>query len=299
MDIRQLRYFLRVAELRSFTRAADELHVAQPALSRQVKLLEEELGLCLMHRHGRGVMLTEAGTELLTRSAHLVNAFDRLVIDMQRRAGAAERGSLTLGVPISLTRRITMPILARCRTDLPSVTLRVVEGHSELVADWLSSGKVDLAILFGDHPRRGIAAEPIGTEEVHAIVGAHSAWAQRKNVTAAELAGMTLALPRRSHSTWMMLDAAGIRPQHVIEADTLLEMLQAVYDGAGATLLAPSTVADEIAAGKLCAIPLAGGLMRSLVLAHATAHPQPSVSRLAAPLIRAEVADQIADSTRH
>ena len=298
MDIRQLRYFLRVAEYRSFTRAADELHIAQPALSRQVKLLEEELGLQLMHRHGRGVVLTEAGSQLLARSASLVNAFDRLIIDMRRSAGGDVKGSLMLGMPISLSRRVTMPILARCRAELPGATLRIVEGYSELVADWLSSGKVDLAILLGDHTRRGITAERIASEEVYAVVGADTAWAQRQNLTPAELAAIPLALPRRPHWKWVMLDSAGIRPMHVIDADSMVETLQAVQDGLGAALMAASAVDDEIAAGEVKAIPITGGgLFRTLVLAHANDHSLPSVASLMTPLIRSEVAAVVAASS--
>lgn len=295
MDIRQLRYFLRVAELRSFTRAAEELHIAQPALSRQVKLLEEEFGLRLLHRHGRGVVLTDAGAELMTRSVSLVSAFDRLTCDMQVRAGgAAPRGAMTLGVPISLSRLVTMPILARCRADFPGVALRIVEGHSEMVADWLISGRVELAILFGDNPRRAIAAQPIAREQIGVIAGVGSPWAGRAAFTAMDLVATPIALPRRPHATWAMLDAAGIHPRHVIEADTLLEMLQHVHEGSGVTLLGLSSVTEEVGAGKVRALPIEGaGLSRTLVLAHATGHGLPTVAEAIAPSIRAKVAELV------
>jgi LysR family nitrogen assimilation transcriptional regulator len=290
MDIRQLRYFLRVAELRSFTRAAEDLRVAQPALSRQVKLLEEEFGQRLLHRHGRGVTLTEAGAELQARSSGLVADFDRLTQDMHARAGGkSPQGSITLGVPISISRQVTMPILTRCRAALPGVAVRVVEGHSEMIADWLTSGRVELALLYGDHPRRMIAADILKREDIVAVASSDAPWAELASITRRDLERIPLVLPRRPHATWAMLDTAAIHPVRVIEADTLLEMLQHVHEGAGVTLLAAGAVAQEQAAGTIRIIPLAPpGLSRALVLGRATNHPLPSAAEAVAALIRSE-----------
>ena len=292
MDIRQLRYFLRVAELRSFTRAAEDLRIAQPALSRQVKLLEEEFGLSLLHRHGRGVELTDAGATLLARSTGLIGEFDRLTQDMHAHAGGKElQGSMTLGVPISISRKVTMPILARCRAALPGVAVRVVEGHSEMIADWLTGGRVELAILFGDHPRRLIAAEFLAREEIVVVAAANSPWAGRASITPAELVSVPLVLPRRPHATWTMLDAAGIVPGRVIEADTLLEMLQHVHQGDGVTLLTAGAVEQERAGGSVRIVPIASpGLFRAVVLGRATTHPLPAIAEAVGALIRVEFA---------
>lgn len=289
MDIRQIRYFLRVAKLRSFTRAAEELCIAQPALSRQVKLLEEEFGVRLLHRHGRGVALTDAGAELEARSTGLVSAFDRLMYDMQGRArGSALHGSITLGVPISLSRMVTMPIMARCRSRLPGVAVRVVEGHSEMIADWLLTGRVELAILFGDHPRRTIATERLAQEEVAAVVAAGSPWADRDSFAAEELASLPLILPRRPHATWAMLDGAGIKPDRTISADTLVEILGHVFQGNGIALVARSGVELEMTAGQVRAVPIVTpSLQRVLVLGHATAVPLADAAGAVMPLIRA------------
>jgi len=292
MDIRQLRYFVRVAELRSFTRAAEDLRIAQPALSRQVRLLEEEFGLSLLHRHGRGVELTDAGAALLARSAGLIRDFDRLTRDLHAQAGRTElQGSMTLGVPISLSRLVTMPILARCRAALPAVAVRVVEGHSEMIADWLTSGRVELAILFGDHPRRMITSEFLAREEIVAVAASDSQWAGRSSITLAELACVPLVLPRRPHATRTMLDAVGIVPERVIEADTLLEMLQHVRGGSGLTLLAATAVAQEHAAGLVQILPIATpGLFRPIVLGRVTTQAVPAIAEAVGALIRVEFA---------
>ena len=182
-----------------------------------------------------------------------------------------------------------MPILNRCRVALPGVVVRVVEGHSELIAESLTSGRVELALLYGDHPRRMIASDVLRRDEIVAVTAADAPWADFASISLQEFERIPLVLPRRPHATWAMLDATGVHPGRVIESDTLLEMLQHVHDGAGVTLLAAGAVEQECAAGTVRIIrPAPPGLSRALVLGRAANHPMPAAAEAVGELIRAE-----------
>src|SRR3954471_24677434 len=136
MDLKQLEYFVHVAELGSFTRAASFLSIAQPALSRQVRSLEVELRQSLFERNGRGVTLTEAGSRLLAHGRGILQQVERARLDMEDHRGAAT-GRLVIALPPSVSRTLTSPLVAAFRARFPKATLSVVEGLSTYVLEWL------------------------------------------------------------------------------------------------------------------------------------------------------------------
>ena len=129
MDLKQLETFVQVAELGSFTRASNALGVAQPALSRQVRLLEVELRQALFERTGRGVVLTEAGKRLLAHGRVILAQVERALQDLEDQRGAAS-GRLVIGLPPSVSRQLTGPLVAAFRERFPKASLSVVEGLS-------------------------------------------------------------------------------------------------------------------------------------------------------------------------
>ena len=146
MDIRALRYFTTIAELGSFTKAAVRLNVAQPALSRQVKQLEDHLGLELLLRQGRCFQLTEAGETLVRHARTIQRDFERLVEDMQARK-ATPAGRVAFGVPPALAHVIAPSVIRHVSEEHPAITIRVVEGVSPVLAQWLRENQIDLAVL--------------------------------------------------------------------------------------------------------------------------------------------------------
>src|SRR3954452_24859487 len=158
MNIRQLRFFLQIAELGSMTRAASLLHIAQPALSRHMQQLEEELGVTLFQRSDRGVALTDAGVLLRSRAVGLLQHFERVRQEVRDEFNEPS-GELTLAMPPSMLDLVTLPTIARYRDLYPNVSLRVVEGISGILNAWslVDPGKVDLAIVKN--------AEPLATLE--------------------------------------------------------------------------------------------------------------------------------------
>src|SRR5262245_32861818 len=147
MDLKQLEYFVHVAEMGSFTRAALFLQVAQPALSRQVRSLEVELRQPLLDRNGRGVTLTEAGKRLLAHARGILQQVQRARDDLEDQRGAAT-GRLAVALPPSVGRALTGPLVKAFRDELPRASLSIVEGLSNYALEWLVLGRVDCAVVY-------------------------------------------------------------------------------------------------------------------------------------------------------
>jgi LysR family nitrogen assimilation transcriptional regulator len=233
MDLRQLATFVHVAELGSFTRAARVLQVAQPALSRQVRALEIELRQNLFARTGRGVALTEAGQRLLAHGRGILQQVERAQQDLEDHRGAPV-GHLALGLPPSVSRLVTAPVVEAFRERFPKATLTVVEGLSAYVLEWLVLGRVDLAVVYQAPPDPAIELQPVARELLH-LVGprpGRSAPPIGPPVTLAELTTLDLVIPSRPHSLRMLLETAlataGLRPRIAAEIESVPAMLELV-----------------------------------------------------------------------
>src|SRR6266702_6498051 len=148
MDIRQLRTFRTVAELGSLSKAADRLRIAQPGLSRQIKLLEQELRAQLFVRNGRGMLLTGAGRMLLDRTEGLVRQIEQMRDDIQS-AGGNPSGSVVLGLVPTVSAVLSGRLAARILAQFPDISLRIVESYGGHLVEWLHRGEMDLAITYG------------------------------------------------------------------------------------------------------------------------------------------------------
>ncbi len=158
MDLTRLQYFVAVAEAGSFSRAAAALHLTQPSLSRQVQLLEDELGQRLLERTGRGAVPTEAGSALLAHARSIFELAERARVDMQERQ-RNPRGRITVGLPPRVAHVITADLVERFHAAYPEAAITVVEGLSIRLREWLVAGRVDVAIVFD--PPRGLTAEDL------------------------------------------------------------------------------------------------------------------------------------------
>ena len=147
MDLRQLRYFLGIVEAGSFSKAAQRLHVAQPALSQHVRNMELDLGVELLFRTPQGVTVTEAG-ETLLRHARAVLAQVAVAREEVIARQAEPEGEVRFGLPGTISERICVPLILEARRRFPKVKLRIAEAMSGFVLDWLREGKIDLGVLY-------------------------------------------------------------------------------------------------------------------------------------------------------
>ncbi|HMN21823.1 MAG TPA: LysR family transcriptional regulator [Ottowia sp.] len=244
MELRQLEYFLRVAELGSFTRAALALDIAQPALSRQVRLLEVELRQNLLKRNGRGVTTTEAGQLLLEHCRGILHQVERAREDMARVEGALA-GRVVLGMPPSAARMLTVPLTRRFRQQLPQAALSIAEGLSFAMQEWLLAGRLDIALLYNPNPSPDVMLEPLTSEQLY-LVGRRDGAFESEPLALRALAEIPLVIPNRPHTVRMLLESQmaqiGCKPLVALEIDGVPAILDLVADGAGCAVLTHQAV---------------------------------------------------------
>jgi LysR family nitrogen assimilation transcriptional regulator len=296
MNLRQLETFVRVAELGSFSQAARVLGIAQPALSRQVRALETDLRETLLVRNGRGVALTEAGRRLFDHGVAMLQLAAAARDDLAGQRDAPT-GRVVIGLPPSLSRALTLPLIDAFRRELPRARLAIVEGLSAHVGEWLATGRVDLGLLHNPSPQAELEIAPL-REEALQLVSARGG-ARAKAVGAplplAELATRTLVLPERSHAIRKLLDThatlAGIRLDIAWEVSSIPAIIDLVIAGYGHAVLTASMVAASDRAGALQLRPLAEPPLATVLCLARPAHKRPTaLQQRAAGLLRELVA---------
>src|SRR3954467_5066708 len=202
MDLKQLEYFVRVAELGSFTRAAVELDVAQPALSRQVRLLEVELRQTLLLRNGRGATPTEAGKVLLEHGRGILHQVQRAREDLGRLRGGLS-GRVALGLPSSVARVLAVPLTRAVREAMPEAKLSISEALSAGLQEGLATGRLDIVVLYNAQASRELDVVPLIEEDlllVRARPGGLHEDPPAGAVDLREVAKMPLVIPSRPNA---------------------------------------------------------------------------------------------------
>lgn len=239
MDLKQLEYFLRVAELGSFTQASHALNIAQPALSRQIRMLEVELRQNLLNRNGRGVTTTEAGKLLLEHCRGILHQVDRAKEDMGRVQGALA-GRVALGIAPSASKMMTVQLTRQFRKQLPNATLSISEGLSLVMQEWLLAGRLDIALLYNPSPSPGLDLSPL-TDELLYLVGPRGPHPSDQPMPLRTLANIPLVIPNRPNTIRMLLESQmaliGSKPNIRLEIDGVPAILDLVADGAGYAVL--------------------------------------------------------------
>lgn len=252
MDLKQLEYFVRVAELGSFTRAAHALQIAQPALSRQVRLLEVELRQTLLLRNGRGAVPTEAGKLLLDHGRGILHQVERAREDLGRVRGALA-GRVAIGLPPTLARVLTVPLTRAFRRQLPEAHLSISEGLSSATQEGLVNGRLDLAVLYNAQPMPEIDLQPLFDEEL-VLVQARTPGLQEDPppppIALADVARLPLVIPTRPNAIRMQVETdmatIGQRPQIALEIDGVSAILDLVAEGMGCAILSRHAVVRSI-----------------------------------------------------
>jgi LysR family nitrogen assimilation transcriptional regulator len=276
MELRQLRYFVGISEAGSLLKASARLHIAQPALGQQMAALEQELGAKLFDRSSRGVTLTEAGKTFLEH-AKLVLADVERARTAVRESTAVPSGDVAIGLPTTVAQAATVPILKACRERLPQVHLKLVEAYSGFVHEWLLSGRLDLALLFGDQAEAAVAKRALLDDRL-AFISPGRDGTGAQPTTLAALAQWPLVLPGREHGLRRLIDEAcareGLTLEVIAEIESLPNVKRAVEAGLGHTILPLGAVAEEVAAGRLSAAPIERpSIPRRVVIATNMARP--------------------------
>ena len=211
MELRHLKAFVEVATHGSYVRASNTLGIAQSALSRQVSALEREVGGRLFHRTGRGVALTEIGERVLPQGRALI-ADATAFAEAAKSPADRPAGEVTLGLVPVASRTLIAGLTAQLRDDYPGIRLRVLEGYSGQVEEWLAAQRVDIAVY--NRYRRGRVAnsEAILHADTHLIIRSSHPIARGREVPLRALAEVPLALPVRPEQPDQSVDRALPRP---------------------------------------------------------------------------------------
>jgi LysR family nitrogen assimilation transcriptional regulator len=300
MELRQLEYFIAIAETGAFSRAAIRLGVAQPILSRQIKALEQELGAELYYRTGRGIVLSEAG-KVLEQHARGVLETTAGAKRAIHSLGSAPSGRVVIGMPPSVGAVLTTPIVRQFRTEFPKVSLGVMEGFSGHVLEWLTTGRIDVAVLYNAPRTSALVTDPLLTDELF-LLGPVSdpAGAGDGELAARRLAEIPLILPSRPHGLRVLVDdflaGIGITPNVQVEIDAMPSTLSLVESGIGYTILSYSSVHHLLEAGRIRKWRIVQPAMtRSLVVATSTQRPVTKAARALVGFVRKQVDTLVAE----
>lgn len=252
MDLKQLEYFVRVAESGSFTRAAQVLGVAQPALSRQVRLLEVELRQNLLKRNGRGATPTQAGQVLLEHGRGILHQVERAREELARVRGGLT-GRVALGLPPSVARVLTVPLTRAFRQQMPEAQLSISEGLSSAMQENLHNGRLDIAVLYNPRPMAGIELHPLLDEPLVLVQPRPPGLAEEPPplpMALQALASLPLVIPSRPNAIRMHVEsemaAVGCSPRIALEVDGVSAILDLVADGAGCAVLSRHAVMRSV-----------------------------------------------------
>lgn len=259
MDLRRITYLIKVAECGSFSKAATVIGVAQPALGRQVHKLEQDCGVQLLYRHGRGVVLTPDGERFVERVQPLVRELQSAAADLQQER-QAPTGTVIVGMTPTVAKLLGLRLLAATREKYPKLRVNIVSGYSGYIHEWLIDARVDLAIVHDARRSPQLAVEHLADARLSLVSSPKRVLrepARRTTVEFRRLAGLPLALPSGNHGLRRTLEVAakraGFNLDVCYEVDTLALMKELVLAGAAHTVLALPAVQAEIEGGRLMA----------------------------------------------
>ncbi len=293
MDLKQIEYFVRVAELGSFTRAAVVLNIAQPALSRQVRLLEVELRQNLLVRNGRGAVPTEAGKLLLEHGRGILHQVERAREELGRVRGALA-GRVAIGLPTSVARVMTVPLTRAFRHEVPEVRLSISEGLSSAILGGLNSGHLDLVVLYNAQPSRETDVAHLLDEDLVLVRARPPGLLEDPPpgpIALSEVARLPLVIPTRPNAIRMHVESEmaqiGCTPQVALEIDGVSAILDLVADGAGCAVLSRNALLNSPRPSAYTAQAIGTPPLRiALSLATSLQRPSTQVQKAALDLVR-------------
>ncbi len=293
MDLRKIENLIHVADFGSFSKAASVLGIAQSALGRQVRKLEDECGCALLYRNGRGVSLTPDGEKLLDRLRPLLKQMDSVVAEFHNDQKSPS-GQVMLGLTPTLCHMVGMRLVAEVWRRHPRIQLNIVTGYSGYVLEWLTNARVDIAVLHDARRSQHIAVDPLAELDLALVSPRQSlSPAARKlsSIEFSQLKDVPLVLPTKNHGLRRTLEyaasQAGISLNVVFEIDALELMKEVVLEGLAHTVLGIPAVTDELASGKFIARRITGPTLSTrLMLGTASSRPLTQAVKIVENILR-------------
>jgi DNA-binding transcriptional LysR family regulator len=251
LDNFRLVVFRAVAEQHSFRKAAEELYLTQPAVSLQIKALEEDIGVQLFDRTGAHIALTESGKVLLEYSRRANALFVQAEHEIAALSGD-HAGKLSLGASSTIAQYVLPRLLGEFTRDLPRVHPVMISGNTEQIVEAVEKQKIDLGLIEGPARSRDVKTEPFLEDELVLIVSAAHEWAELKSIPCSEIAAARLLMRERGSGTRRIVEMAlarqGIKatPRIVMELDSTEAIKSAVEAGLGIGFISRWAIAKDL-----------------------------------------------------
>jgi LysR family transcriptional regulator, nitrogen assimilation regulatory protein len=289
-DLPRLQRFLCVAELGSLTKAAVVQGTTQSVLSLQMAALERDCGGRLFDRTGRGVALTELGVRLVSGAQALLRSAEFLTQDIRGVAGVPV-GEVTVGLLPSLAGSLASKLLGEVLAEFPQIKLRILEGSNGQLDEWLSSGRLDVAVLYRYAPSKAAGEETLGLIDSWLVGCTGDPLTKPETIAFAKLHEQPLILPSMPNGLRQALNQLAMRKRIelkvLVEVDSIPTQKDLVASGFGYAILGQQAVTHELRAGTLQAARLVQpGMARAVTLATSNRHPSTLASKSVTQLLR-------------
>ena len=299
MDIKQLKTFICVAETGSLSAASDRLRLAQPALSRQIKLLEHKTGAQLFHRTVKGMTLTESGEKFLSRVSGIIRQLEQAV-DEVRSSSESITGNVAIGLMPSINSVLAVRLIEKVKSELPQVTLRIVEGYSGHLIEWLHRGDLDISFLYGRAHDLHLRCTGLLYENIALISAPGKLNNLGKEIQLSDIAHLPIVLPSRPHGIRILVDnavaKAGVKLNVEISGDAFEVLKSLVKTGNYHAFIPLSAVNEDIREGTLEARTfISPTIKRQLVLAMAPDRKNTRAAQATLKIITSEIEKMVGE----
>jgi DNA-binding transcriptional LysR family regulator len=291
VDVKQLKALVTVVEVGSVTKAAELLHLVQPAVTRQIQTLEHELGVSLFERTRHGMRPTAAGASLADRARRALAELDRARAELAPAPGVIT-GIVSVGLLESTAELLTEPLVAAVLHAHPGIELRVLTAYSGHLEQWLDSGDLDLSLLYNLTSTPSLNVTPLVSERLWVLAPAADGLRAGQPVTMAHAASRPMVMPAPGHALRTLIDRAAAQAEVevsiAVQTNSLTLQKQLVQGGHGWTILPGAGIGGDVAAGLLSAAPLAAPeVRRSIALGRPRASRiTPATEAVANELVR-------------
>jgi len=271
MDLKQLKALVTIAETANMTRAADVLNIVQPALSRQIRMLEDELGAILFERGRQGMILNEEGKTFLEYARRILHEVEKAKAEIRPSSGAVS-GIVNVGLLPSTSDLLSSMLLRQLQQQYPQIRITITAGYAGHLQEWLEVGEIDVALLYSAKLSASLNVQPLVEEKLWFVGLPGNGLRSGKPVTLDSMADRPIILPSRPHGLRILVDQVSqennLQLNVVAETNSMSVQKRLVLDGHGYTILPSIAIAQELAQGCLEAAPLANaGLTRTIVMA--------------------------------
>lgn len=293
MDLKHLTAMVTVADVGSVTRAAELLHVVQPAVTRQIRALEQELGVELFERTRHGMRLTKAGEVMVDRARRALLELERARAEIRPTPGQVI-GVVQVGLLESTAELIAEPLVSALAQAHPGIQLHVITGYSGHLQRWLDDGDLDLSLLYNLASTPALHVQPLADERLWAVAPADAGLMPERPVSVAEAASHPMVMPAAGHGLSAVLDtafaSAGVTAEVSVRTNSMQLQKLFVQAGLGWTILPGVGIAIDHRSGLISAAPLYEPEVRRSIVIGMRRTGRPSA---ATDVVAAELTNQV------